>query len=75
MGRGVKRVVEAEKGREREGVGRVYRGVEASCEQREGVGDGEPRGAGARGQSRRAREQRGQAALFIVSQAHLAANR
>ena len=71
MGRGVKRVVEAEKGRERE----KSREVEAShghMEREKGMGrEGEQEGTRECG----TRERRGQAAPFIVGQAYLAVAR
>ena len=71
LGRGAKRVVETEKGRERE------KEVEASYGHME-TGEGNVDRGGARGQERerergkRKRGRRGQAAPFIVGQAYLA---
>jgi hypothetical protein len=82
MGRGVERVVETEKGREREREReRESRGgVEAGHEhvKREGRGEWGERGSrskGSEGEQESQGEQRGRAALFIVSHAHLAVAR
>ena len=71
MGWGVKRVEEAEKGRE-------SRGIEASHEHGVRVGRGTERGRGGERTEQEQEgkgEQRGQAAPFIVSQAQLAVAR
>ena len=81
MGRGVKRVIETEKGRERQERREKRTGVEASHEQvereeegRKGMGSGGRDRAGARRQENK-RRRRGQAASFIVDQAYLAVAR
>ena len=72
MGRGVKRVVEAEKGREKE---RVERWRLAMTVWREVKKDGGAREQETRERQELKRERRGQAAPLIVGQAYLAVAR